>query len=123
MCGRRFTIASSSRQQVEDHLQTAQRLGHVRQVTYCLALLAMLDGHSVAQGAGGLRLQEKTVVNWVCACYCSGRDGVPHNTSTGRPPKLTPRQTEARAPRMEEGPVQAGCSGGLVACAHAPAAH
>ena len=80
MCGRRFTIASSSRQQVEDHLQTAQRLGHVRQVTYCLALLAMLDGHSVAQGAGGLRLQEKTVVNWVCACYCSGRDGVPHNT-------------------------------------------
>jgi hypothetical protein len=85
MCGMRFPIAASSRQHVEDHLQTAQRLGHVRQVNDCLALLAMLDGHSVAQGAGGLRLQEQTVVNWGCACCCSGRDGVPHNASTGRP--------------------------------------
>ena len=90
MCCLRFTIAASSRQQVEDHLQTAQRLGHVRQVKYFLAILAILDGHSVAQVAGVLRVHEKTVVNWVCAFCCYGLDGGPHKKSTGRPPEADP---------------------------------
>ena len=59
MCCIRFPIAASYRQQVEDHLQTAQRLGHVRQVKYFLAILAILDGQSVAQVAGVLRVHEK----------------------------------------------------------------
>jgi transposase len=117
MCCLRFTIAASYRQQVEDHLQTAQRLGHVRQVKYCLAILAILDGQSVAQVAGVLRVHEKTVVNWVCAFCCYGLDGVPHKKSTGRPPKLTPRQKEALATLIEEGPVKAGFSG---ACWRSP---
>jgi transposase len=110
-CRLPFTIAASYRQQVEDHLQTAQRLGQVRQVQYCLALLALLDGQSVAQVAGVLRVHEKTVGNWGCAFCGDGLDGVPHQKSTGRPPKLTPRQQKALATLMEAGPVKAGCSG------------
>jgi transposase len=102
---------------VEDHLQTAQRLGHVRQVKYFLAILAILDGHSVVQVAGVLRVHEKTVVNWVRTFCCYGLDGVPHKKSTGRPPKLTPRQKEALATLIEEGPVKAGFSG---ACGRSP---
>lgn len=117
MCCMRCTIAASYRQQVEDHWQTAQRLGHVRQGKYFLAILAILDGQSVAQVAGVLRVHEKTVVNGVCAFCCYGLDGVPHNKSTGRPPKLTPRQKEALATLIEDGPVKAGFSG---ACWRSP---
>lgn len=117
MCCLRFTIAASYRQQVEDHLQTAQRFGQVRQVKYFLAILAILDGHSVAQVAEVLRVHERTVRNWVCAFCCYGLDGAPSNQSTGRPPKLTPSQKEALATLIEEGPVKAGFSG---ACWRSP---
>jgi transposase len=80
-------------------------------------MLALLDGHSVAQVAGVLRVHEKTVVHWVCAFCCSGLDGVPHKKSPGRPPKLTPRQQEALATLIEEGPSKAGFSG---ACWRSP---
>ena len=42
---------------------------------------------------------------------------MPHHKSTGRPPKLTPRQKEALATLIEEGPVKAGFSG---ACWRSP---
>ena len=51
MCCMRFTLSASYRKDVERHLKTAQRLGHVRQVTYLLALLAVVDGQSFAQVA------------------------------------------------------------------------
>jgi len=51
MCCMRLTISASSRKEVERHLKTAQRLGHVRQGTYLLAILAVVDAQSVAQGA------------------------------------------------------------------------
>jgi hypothetical protein len=51
MCCMRFTISASYRKEVERHLRTAQRLGHVRQVKYLLAILAVVDGQSFAQVA------------------------------------------------------------------------
>jgi transposase len=113
----RFIIAASYRQHLEDHLRTAQRLGHVRQVKYSLALLAILDGQSVAQVAGVLRVHAKTVGTWLCALCCDGLDGAPPKKSTGRPPQLTPTPKEALATLIEEGPVKAGCSG---ACWRSP---
>ena len=50
MCCMRFTISASYRKEVEHLLKTAQRLGHLRQVKYLLAILAVMDGQSLVVG-------------------------------------------------------------------------
>ena len=70
MCCMRFTMSPSYRKAVEQQLKTAQQLGHVRQVKYLLALLAVRDGQSFAQIALLLRVHEKTVVAWVRTFCC-----------------------------------------------------
>ena len=90
MCCFRFTISASYRKEVERHLQTAQHLGHVRQTKYFLAILAVIDGQNIAQGALVLRVHEKTVMTWLRVC-CYGLQGTACKP-TGRPPKLTPAQ-------------------------------
>jgi transposase len=117
MCSVRFTMSASSRKEVERHLQTAQHLGHVRQVKYLLAILAIMDGQSFAQVALVLRVHEKTITTWIHVFCCYGIQGAPRTTPTGRPPKLTPTQKAALATWIEEGPVKAGFSG---ACWRSP---
>jgi transposase len=117
MCCFRFTISASYRQEVERHLQTAQHLGHLRQAKYFLAILALIDGQSVAQVALVLRVHEKTVMTWLREFCCYGVQGAPHRKPTGRPSKLTPTQKTALAVLIEEGPVKAGFSG---ACWRSP---
>src|SRR5215217_831562 len=68
MCCMRFTISASYRKEIERHLKTAQRLGHVRQVKYLLAILAVGEGQSFAQVALVLHVHEKTVATWVRIC-------------------------------------------------------
>lgn len=117
MCGFRFTMSPAYRKEVEHQLKTAQHLGNLRQVKYFLAILAVMDGQSLAQVALVLRVHEKTVAAWVCAFCCYGLQGAPHKKPSGRPPKLTPTQKEALAALIEEGPVQAGFNG---ACWRSP---
>jgi transposase len=117
MCCMRFTISASYRKAVERHLQTAQRLGHLRQVTYLLALLAVVDGQSFAQVALILRVHEKTVATWVRTFCCFGLQGAPRHKPTGRPPTLTPTQKATLVTWIEEGPVKVGFSG---ACWRSP---
>ncbi len=117
MCYVRFTISASYRKDVERHLKTAQHLGHVRQVKYLLAILAVIDGQSIAQVALVLRVHEKTIATWVQVFCCYGLQGMPRHKPTGRPPKLTPTQKVALATLIEEGPVKAGFSG---ACWRSP---
>jgi len=117
MCDFRFTISTASRKEVECHVQTAQHLGHLRRAKYCLALLAISAGQSLAQVALVLRGHEKTVATGRRDFCCYGLQGAPHRKPTGRPPQLPPTQKAALAPGMEEGPVQAGGSG---ACWRSP---
>jgi hypothetical protein len=117
MCCLRFPLSSSDRKAVARHLKPAQPLGKRRQVNSCLALLAVLDGPSCAPVALSLRVPEKTSAAGVWACCCDGLPGARHQKPPGRPPPLPPTQTAALAPRLEEGPGQAGCSG---ACGRAP---
>jgi transposase len=117
MCCIRFTISASYRKEVEHLLKTAQRLGHLRQVKYLLAILAVMDGQSFAQVALVLRVHEKTVATWVHRFCCYGIQGAPRTKPTGRPPKLTPTQKAALATLIEEGPVKAGFRG---ACWRSP---
>ena len=117
MCCLRFTISASSRKEVERHLKTAQRLGHVRQVKYLLAILAVVEGQSLAQVAVVLHVHEKTVATWVRLFCCYGLQGAPRQKPTGRPPKLTPTQQAALATLIDAGPSKAGFSG---ACWRSP---
>jgi transposase len=110
-CCIRFTISASYRKEVECHLKTAQRLGHLHQGKYLLAILAVVDGQSCAQVALVLRVHEKTVATWVRVFCCYGIQGGSRRKPTGRPPQLTPTQKAALVTWIEEGPVQAGFSG------------
>ena len=98
-------------------MKTAQRLGHGRQVTYLLAILAVVDGHSFAQVAVMLHVHEKTVATWVRLLCCYGLQGAPPQKPPGCPPKHTPTQKAALATLIDAGPSQAGCSG---ACGRSP---
>ena len=111
MCGVRFTISAPYRKAVEDHLKTAQHLGHLRRVKHLLAILAVVDGQSFAQVALVLRVHEKTVATWFSTFCCSGLQDTPRTKPTGRPPKLTPTQKATLATWIEAGPVKAGFSG------------
>jgi transposase len=117
MCSVRFTLSTHYRREVESHLKTAQQLGHLRQVKFLLAILAVMDGQSFAEVALVLRVHEKTVAAWVRVFCCYGLKGTPRQKPTGRPPKLTPTQKEALATLIDEGPVKAGFSG---ACWRSP---
>jgi transposase len=111
MCSVRFTLSTHYRKEVERQLQTAQQRGHLRQVKFLLAILAVMDGQSFAEVALVLRVHEKTVAAWVRVFCCYGLKGAPRKKPTGRPPKLTPTQREALAILIDEGPVKAGFSG------------
>ncbi len=117
MCCFHFTISACYRKEVEHHLQTAQHMGHLRQVKYLLAILAVMDGQSFAQVALVLRVHEKTVATWVRMFCCYGLHGAARHKPPGRPPRLTPTQKAALATLIEEGPVKAGFSG---ACWRSP---
>ena len=117
MCSIRFTISTHYRKEVEQQLKTAQQLGKVRQVKYLLAILAVMDGQSLAQVALLLRVHEKTISAWVRMFCCYGIKGAPRHKPTGRPPKLTPTQKATLATLIDEGPVKAGFRG---ACWRSP---
>jgi transposase len=110
MCSVRFTLTTRSRHVMERQLETAQRLGHLRQVKYLLALLAVGEGQSFAEVAMGLRVPEKTVATWVQRVCCDGLKGAPRKKPTGRPPKLTPTQKATLVTLIDEGPSTAGFS-------------
>jgi transposase len=92
-------------------MKTAQRRGPLRHGKYGLAILAVVDGQSVAQVALVLRVPEKTVATWLREFCCDGLQGAPRTKPTGRPPKWTPTQKVALATLIEAGPVKAGFSG------------
>jgi transposase len=121
MCSVRFVISTYYRKEVERQLKTAQQLGHLRQVKYLLAILAVVDGQSFAQIALILRVHEKTVAAWVRVFCCYGITGAPRQKSRGRPPTLTPTQKAALATLIERGAGQGRVQRRLLAFADDPA--
>ena len=86
MCCMRFTISASYRKEVERPLKTAQYRGSVRQVQYLLAILAVVDGRSFAQGAFVLRLPEKTSLQGAASFAAMGsRARHPSSQPAARP--------------------------------------
>jgi len=71
-----------------------------------------MDNQSFAQVACVLKLNVKTVHEWVRLFLCYGPKGAPRRKSPGRPPKLTKTQKEELARLLEAGPQAAGYSAG-----------
>lgn len=117
MCSFRFTISTLYRQEVEKQLKTAQQLGQLRQVKYLLSILAVMEGQTFEQVAQCLRVNLKTVTEWVRLFCCYGPKGAPHKKPSGRKPKLTATQKEEFVRLIDEGPLAAGYSG---ACWRSP---
>ena len=110
MCCVHLTMSAFYRKEVERHLKPAQRLGHLHQVKYLLAMLAVVDGQSRAQVAVVLRVHAKTVTAWVHMFCCYGIEGAPRKKPTGRPPKLTPTQKATLVTLLDWPLVEAGFS-------------
>ena len=72
MCSVRFTLSTRSRTELERQLKTAQRLGHLRQVKYLLAILAVMDGQRFAEVALILRVHARPSRH---GCACSAAMG------------------------------------------------
>ena len=108
----RFSISTRYRKELEQQLRTAQQLGHLRRVKYLLAILAVMDNQSFEQVACVLKLNVKTVHEWVRLFLCYGTKGAPRRKSPGRPPKLTKTQRAELARLIEAGPPAAGYSAG-----------
>ena len=105
MCSVSFTLTRHSRNAVERQLKTAQQLGHLRQVKYLLAILAVGDGQSFAEVALVLRVHEKTVATWIREFCCYGLLGTRvlllwHHRGTAteahRPPPQADPDAESR---------------------------
>lgn len=117
MCSFRFTISTYYRKTVEKQLKTAQQLGDLRHVKYLLTILAVMDGQPFEQIAQCLRVQTKTVKEWVRLFCCYGTKGAPRKKPGGRPSNLTQQQKEELAQLIDDGPVKAGFTG---ACWRSP---
>ena len=117
MCSFRFTISTRYRKEVEKQLRTAQQLGELRRIKYLLAILATMDGQPFEQVAQCLRVNLKTVAEWVRQFCCYGTKGAPHKKPRGRKPNLTARQKEELIRLIDEGPAAAGFDG---ACWRSP---
>jgi hypothetical protein len=95
MCCMRFTISASYRKAVERRLKTAQRLGHVRQVKYLLAILAVVEGQNITPVAVVLHVPEKTVSPPGAANFLLWPPGCP-TPAAHRAPAQTHADTESR---------------------------
>jgi transposase len=110
MCSVRLPLTPHSRRAVECRLKKAQQQGHLRQVKYLLAVLAVGEGQRFTEGAVILRVHERTVAAWVGGFCADGIKGAPRHKPTGRPPKRTPTQKAALVARIDEGPIKVGVS-------------
>jgi hypothetical protein len=117
MCRVHVPLAPQDRKDVARHRKTARPWGRLRQGPSLLAILAVMDGQSVAEVALGVRVPERPIAAGVRVVCCAGRQGAPRQQPTGRPPPRTPTPQETLAKLIDEGAVQAGVSG---ACWRSP---
>ena len=124
MCYLRFTMSASYCKAVECRMKTAQRLGHLRQVKYCLAILAVVDGQSYCTGCLALAVctRRPSQPGYVSFVVMGSRARHAKSRPVARP-KLTPAQKASLMMLIDEGPVTGWVQWGLLAFAHDPAAH
>jgi hypothetical protein len=121
MCSVRFTISTHYRKDVERHLKTARPLGHLRQVQYLLAILAVMDGQSFVEGAVVLRVHERTgrrLGTYVLLLWTPGRTV---QEAHGPPAQAHPDADRSSRQTHGRGAGQGGVQRRLLALAHDPA--
>jgi transposase len=104
----RIRLTDSSRQAVVARLHSAYQGNQLRLVKRIHALIAIVEGESVAEVAELLHLGEQTVRDYVCAFIRKGVDSLSYKRPSGRPPKLTKTQRKELADLITAGPEAAG---------------
>jgi transposase len=100
------------RQEVLQRLHHAYRTGPLRLVRRIQALLAIVDGHAVAEVAAAMGLSEQAIRDYVTHFILRGIASLVYQRPPGRPPKLTKTQRKELSNLIAAGPEAAGYESG-----------
>jgi len=108
----RIRLSNSSHKSMLERLHQAYAAGQIRLVKRIHALLALVEGHSVAEVAAQLHLGEQTVRDYVQAFIGKGVDSLHYQKPSGCPAKLTKSQRKELQQLISAGPEAAGYPSG-----------
>jgi transposase len=108
----RIRLSKAMRQTLVEQLERAYRAAQLRLVKRIHALLALVDGQSLAEVSQTLHLGEQTLCDYVQAFLLHGSESLHYRRPPGRPPRLNPSQRKELAQLISAGPEAAGYSSG-----------
>jgi len=104
----RIRLSNSSRKSLVERLHQAYAGGQIRLVKRIHALLALMEGKSVAEVAALLHLGEQTVRDYLQAFLLKGMGSLHYRKPSGCPPRLTKTQRKELQELISAGPEAAG---------------
>ena len=104
----RIHLSNRLRQSVLARLHQTYTTGPLRLVRRIHVVLAIAQGHSVAEVAALVDLSEQAVRDYVCGFILRGIDSLAYQRPPGRPPKLTKTQRQELSELITAGPEAAG---------------
>jgi transposase len=108
----RIRLSKALRQSLFDRLHQAYTIGPLRLVRRIHAVLALAEGHSVAEVAESLHLSEQAVRDYLTGFILDGIASLSYRRPPGRPPKLTKTQRKELSDLLTAGPEAAGYESG-----------
>jgi transposase len=104
----RISLTAMTMTLLEERLQHAYAVGDRRLMRRISVLLAIVRGEVIAAIARTWDISRQTVYNWIVAFVAQGIGSLRYRKSSGRPPKLTPRQRARLKEVVKAGSEAAG---------------
>jgi transposase len=104
----RISLTEKTMDLLVERLQHAYAVGNRRLMRRISVLLAVVRGEAIATIAKMWDISRQTVYNWIVAFVAKGTDSLRYRKSSGRPPKLTPKQRGRLKEVVIAGPQAAG---------------
>ncbi len=104
----RISLTTMTMGLLVERLQHAYAVGDRRLMRRISVLLAVVRGEAIATIAKMWDISRQTVYNWIVAFVAQGIDSLRYRKSSGRPPRLTPKQRARLKEVVIAGPQAAG---------------